>query len=326
MRSADGEVFGEVRRSGGSHSRGPAPRNKTLWWVISSSIVAVVVVVVAVVLLVHKPAKHPTQVVAPPVASSPAASAQPVGWPSAANTGVPPGTQLDPSGSIEITQNGATVSNLDITGQVDIDADNVTITDVKIVGTGMWGIIQRAGHHGLTITDSEISGDGVHRMQYAILDEGSGISVDKVNIHACDNCIQATVATITNSYLHDPVFFTGAHIDMIIDEGGTGPFLIRHNTVVNPLAQTSAIALFQDDAPVQNATIEDNKLGGGGYTIYGGGGTKGKSSHVVISGNRFLRTLGAKGGEFGVIAYFNATDPGNLWSNNVWDDTGLPAG
>ena len=60
--------------------------------------------------------------------------------PDANNTGVPPGTNLTPSGSMTITAAGAVISGRAITGAVTVDAPNVTIRNSRIVSNDFMAI------------------------------------------------------------------------------------------------------------------------------------------------------------------------------------------
>ena len=73
---------------------------------------------------------------------------------------------------------------------------------------------------------------------------------------------------------------------------------------------------------VANVTIDDNLLAGGGYTIYGGQGSKGQPSHIVITKNRISTRFFRRGGQWGPAAYFSTHAAGDVWSGNVWDGTG----
>ncbi len=54
------------------------------------------------------------------------------GFPDASNTGVPKGMALKPSGSIDVTEDGAVVKGLEVNGTIEIDANDVTVEDVKV--------------------------------------------------------------------------------------------------------------------------------------------------------------------------------------------------
>ena len=46
---------------------------------------------------------------------------------------------------------------------------------------------------------------------------------------------------------------------------------------------------------------------------------------MKIINNHFSRKYYPTGGFYGTIASFTVSNPGNVLSGNIWDDTGLPA-
>ena len=100
--------------------------------------------------------------------------------------------------------------------------------------------------------------------------------------------------------------------------------MIRHNTVRNPCAQTSAILISHDpgyDAPIRDITVTDNLMAGGGYTLYCAD-TNDTIQSETVTANRFARTYFRDGGRYGRFAYCeNAT----TFKGNVWDSGRGPA-
>jgi hypothetical protein len=246
-------------------------------------------------------------------------------WPGAATTGVPSGVRLTARGSVKVTRPGTVLNALDVHGEIEVVADNVTIRNSRVVNSGgMWGIIQREGFSGLTVQSSEVHGDGVREMQYGILNQGGMLTVRRADISMITDGIDTGQGLIEDSYLHDPKFFAGAHTDMIVASGGPPPgrsLVIRHNTVINSLDQTSAIALFQDFGVAHDALVTNNLLAGGGYTLYAGAGSRGTPYQMKIIGNSFRRKPFAQGGRFGPVTAWDGSGPGNVWSGNVWEGT-----
>jgi hypothetical protein len=76
---------------------------------------------------------------------------------------------------------------------------------------------------------------------------------------------------------------------------------------------------------ISDRIITGNLFAGGGYPIYGGAAFGNTTSNIKITNNHFSKIFFPKGGQWGIDAYFNATDPGNVWSGNIWDDTGATA-
>ncbi|MBG0827451.1 right-handed parallel beta-helix repeat-containing protein [Planomonospora sp. ID67723] len=266
----------------------------------------------------------------PPDSPAPSPSSSPVdpfpdqtgGWPGESTTGVEGGAELKRSKSLTITKDGTVVENLEVRGGIDVRADDVTIRNVRLVGAGHWGIAQQEGRTGLTVEDSEISGNGTDRLQIGIVNHGLDITVRRVDIHTITDGVVTPQGLIEDSYIHDPLEFPGDHVDMVSALSGPlkGRLVVRNNTIVNNVGQTSAIALFQDFGVIRNAVIEGNFLAGGGYTLYAGAGGKGTSSNVQIINNVFSKQIWPKGGYYGPVAYWDKNGPGNVWEGNVWEN------
>jgi hypothetical protein len=248
------------------------------------------------------------------------------GYPDATNTGVPAGTTLTPSGDVMVRTDGAVISGLDIQGgAIDVLAANVTIQKLRIANSATWGIIVRTGSTNVTIQDVEIHGADATtgEMQYAVLDQTNGqqVHIRRANFYNCADCVQGDSTLLEDSYIHDFGFVNGDHTDGFQSNGGGGA-MIRHNTIFLQLGQTGAISLFQDFGVQANDTIASNLIAGGGYTIYGGDGSKGQSSNICIVKNRFSRIFFPNSGFYGPAAYYDPSGPGNFWQGNIWDDTG----
>ncbi|MEU5859560.1 PT domain-containing protein [Nonomuraea sp. NPDC047529] len=248
-------------------------------------------------------------------------------WPGEGNTGVPDGTNLvKKTGSIVIKEDGKVIDGWDVTGDITVEADNVTIRNTRVRGqSDYWGILQREGFSGLKVEDSEIFGNGKVRTQFGILNQGKLITVRRVDIHTISNGIHTDQGLIEDSYVHDPKYYSTDHTDMIMSTGTALPgteLIIRHNTVINTLDQTGAIALFQDFGVTRNVTVQGNLLAGGGWTLYAGAGRKGLSSNIKVVDNVFSRKVWPKGGYSGAVAYWDPEGPGNVWRGNTWESGG----
>lgn len=264
----------------------------------------------------------------------------PAGFPSSSNTGVPAGTPMKsvPSqassgpgwawnssgGYLEVSGNGANLTGLKVNGNIDVSANNVTINDVKINcgGDGSMGISLRHTSN-VTIKNSNINGLNTtsNRLMVGIKDiygDATGTAVQNDNISKTSTAVQIYAGTIENNYIHQPGMTTGDHVNGVTTNGDDQPLLIQHNTILNNYGQTDAIGLFQDFSAVSNVTINDNFLAGGGYTIYGGMGTHGKTSNIVITSNTISTMYNSKGGYYGAVTAFDPAGSGNVWSGNTF--------
>ncbi|MFG1879468.1 hypothetical protein ACGFIV_32000 [Sphaerisporangium sp. NPDC049003] len=249
------------------------------------------------------------------------------GFPSAATTGVRPGSPLKKVGEVTVMKPGAIVENLEVHGKLNIKADNVTVRNVRVIGEGDWSIIQAEGASGAVVEDCEISGDGVVKAQWGVLNQGGDITVRRANIHTVSNSVGTDHGLIEDSYMHDFKEYPGDHVTGPQINGSPQKGLtltIRHNTILNQIAQTSAISIYQDFSRAHDVLIERNLLGGGGYAIYGGAGKFGTPTDIRIIGNVFTRRLFPKGGFWGPLTYFDTKGKGNRFEGNVWETTGEP--
>jgi hypothetical protein len=256
-----------------------------------------------------------------------AGPAAPGGFPGAGNTGVPPGKALKASGSVRVTKAGTVLDGLDVRGDISVEANNVTIKNTRLTNVGEWGIIQRQGASGLTIIDSEVRGNGKDKLQFAVINQGGMITIQRNEFAVLSDHISTSSGLIADNYIHSPKYFPGDHIDGIQSNSGPGggqTLIIRHNTIIIDYDQTACIALFQDFGLQHSAVIENNLLAGGGYSIYGGAGKYGKSHNIRVINNKFSRQVYPKGGNFGPVAYWDRDGSGNVWQGNTWLDTGQP--
>jgi hypothetical protein len=251
------------------------------------------------------------------------------GFPNASNTGVPPGTTLTPyTGPKTIVVHGTVIENKIINGGLLISANNVTIRKCKIVtGAGTNVGIQvnyPVATTGCVIEDCEMYGGGKGGTIYGVA--WGNYTMRRVNIYGfChpgqvggDNC------TIEDCYMHDPADNAAgdAHIDTIQIVSGRNT-VIRHNTLENPFGQTAALLASADLGATVNLLVEKNFMAGGGYTMYLTEKPNQKvSGTIIVKDNRFSKKFFPKGGYYGPTNVQIAAP--YTWTNNVWDDTGLP--
>ncbi|MET0933484.1 MAG: DUF4082 domain-containing protein [Mycetocola sp.] len=273
-----------------------------------------------------KPAPAPDPAPAPEPEPAPAPPA--TGFPSAATTGVPAGTTLSTyTGPCRIT-----------TPNTVIDAKTVNCADLRIETTGVTitkSIINGkvyTDEHGIgafTITDSEVRAGNW---------EGTGIgdarfTATRVEVSGGSRSVNCFLScTIQDSYVHGQFTdTTGRAHESGIRMGSNA--VIRHNTIacdapdVAPDAGCSAaLTGYGDFWAVKNNTIDGNLFvaGSGGYCTYGGS-TAGKPYSSETRDIRFTNNVWERGesgqcGFWGPITSFDSNAPGNVWSNNTYDD------
>jgi hypothetical protein len=227
--------------------------------------------------------------------------------PDAATTGVPAGTVLTPSGSVEVEQAGTVLSGLDVRGTIRIAADDVTIRDTRVTSSDYWPIWVDPGAHGLTVVDTEVVGSGSCQAGIGTHD----YRAIRIDVHGCGDGAKASQNTvIESSWFHDYLMAPGSHNDGIQVSDGAH-IVIEGNRIDASPGQTSAIMVGPDfGSPISDVTIEGNWLDGGAYTLYL------NADRAVVRGNRFGR--GATVGPVDVKV------PPAEWRGNVWADTGSP--
>jgi Ca2+-binding RTX toxin-like protein len=200
--------------------------------------------------------------------SAAASAAKATGFPDATNTGVPAGTKMTThNGGLTVTADNTVISNMVINGPVVINADNVTFKNVQIVTSGFYAVRVMGDAKNFTMQDSEV--DGLGTTATAI--QGNGTFL-RNNIHGAENGIDVPngdqPTLIQDNYIHGLLNTNGApHYDGIQIDGAHDVKVV-HNTVVNEHGQTSAIMMDNYWEGLSNIVIDNNRLWGGGYTVY----------------------------------------------------------
>ena len=245
------------------------------------------------------------------------------GYPDATNTGVSAGANLTVhSGDLTITQPGYVLQNLEVDGCITVktSADNVAIKNVLVKGGGCYWPIRNFGATGLTITDVEV--DGLNNPS-----NDAGISCDnctvtRANIHnTIDGMKVGDNTTVQDSYIHGLNRTSVSHNDGIQCLGTTG-LQIRHNTILAGAEATSSVLLSTGSATdMRNISIDNNLVGGGRFTIYGGYNSNvddvSKVSNIHITNNKFTTQFYSTSGEFGPLT---SVDSPVVLSGNLWYD------
>ncbi|ATB35907.1 hypothetical protein CYFUS_001321 [Cystobacter fuscus] len=257
----------------------------------------------------------------------------PSGFPNASNTGVPAGTQLTPyTGPCTVTAANTVIDSKTVNCDLVIRASGVTIRNSKINGTV--STEENSTGYSFTLTDSHVdAGDRLVTGVGAVNFTAVRVHVQGGNrsIHCWRDC------EIRDSYVHGQMTDeTGTAHESGIRMGRNAT--IRHNTItcdapdVPPDAGCSAaLTGYGDFAPVENNLVENNYFPGttGGFCAYGGS-SRGKpysdsTNNIRFIGNVFGRGSSGRCGYYGAITSFDTSEPGNVWSNNTWEDgTVLP--
>ena len=256
-------------------------------------------------------------------------------WPGPSNTGVPAGTVLSAyTGSCTITANNTTIDSKTINCDLVIQASGVKITKSKI--NGSVSNDENTTGHSFTISDTEIdvgnrAGTGLESRDFTAT--RMHIYGGNRSVNCWDNC------SITDSYVHGQFRDnSGVAHESGIRMGQSST--IRHNSIlcdapeVPPDAGCSAdLTGYGDFGPVQNNVIDKNLFMAtlsGGFCSYGGSSQgkpySGQTNHITFTDNIYQRGTNPSDhgqyvcGYYGSNTAFDPNAPGNVWSNNKFDD------
>lgn len=255
-------------------------------------------------------------------------------FPNADTTGVPAGTALTPySGPCAIQTPNTVIDSKIINCQLRILAKNVTITNSQINGS-IW-THPTDGSGSFSVTDSNIDvgddseGTGIGDSNFAAL--RVEVTGGNRSINCFSNC------SVEASFVHDQYREPGSDSHQSGIRMGSNS-VIRGNTIACGAADGSASAGcsaaltgYGDFAVVEKNTIDGNLFvgGSGGYCVYGGSSTDKPYSagvnNIKFTNNTWQRGESGVCGYYGAIVSFDSKAPGNVWSNNVFDD-GKPVG
>lgn len=238
-------------------------------------------------------------------------------YPDESTTGVPEGTDLEPSGSVTIDEDDTVIDGEEITGTVTVKADDVTIRNSRILNTGNFAVRVDGGDN-LVIEDTEIDGRGRGDAAIAF----GKYTLRRVHIHNIPEGprIAGGDVTIEDSLIHEMVQKGDNHTDVVQVVSGSN-IVVRGNALEahNPTSGLMGNAAFmfgEDDGPVTDCTVTGNYLNGGNYTVNGGG------SSTDGAACTFRDNALGKDHRYGAAANLG---PQTDWdSSNVWLKTGDP--
>ena len=204
-------------------------------------------------------------------------------------------------------------------------------SEIEIAGSSNFPVQIRHASN-ITIDDNNIHGAGQGSSQVCdngirdIYGDSENLTIENNNVWWCGSGLNNIVngGLIQGNYIHDLANPAGSyHVNGMQFEPGSGKLMtVQDNTILNPDGQTDAIMLANDTSGDEsNRVINHNLIAGGGYSFYGAGGSAENVDHVTFENNHFSRMYFSTGGYWGPDAYWSSAN-GDLWSGNVWDDTG----
>lgn len=218
-------------------------------------------------------------------------------------------------GTIEVTEDGTVIENLELRGTLRIEASDVTVRNVWVYTTAEWTVYVASGS--ATFENVEIGNPSVVGERGI---GGSNIVASGLNIHSVEDGIKiGSNAHYTNVWVHDlDSQADDAHFDAAQADGGAMGSSIT-NSVLSSLGRqgigNAAIFLKSDRGPIADITISNSYLEGGNYMNSVRDGGSGLPTNVVFTDNRVGDTF-----RYGVTRF----DASVEWSGNVWDTSGVP--
>lgn len=238
-------------------------------------------------------------------------------FPDATTTGVPAGTVLKDSGSITTTANGQVISAKNIVnGSVTINHNNCILENSRVKDGGFFTVNVKQGITGTIVRDCEIDSNGASGSCGI---NGTGTFI-RNNIHDCENGINLNGPgpnVIEDNYIHNLRAGGAPHFDGIQIDGGVNNTLIRHNTVLNPANQVSAVMIDNFWGAIDDILVENNYLAGGVFTVYCSAQFR---TDAPVTNVRFVANRVGKG--TGGYTAFTRTSP--IWQRNYDAVTGRP--
>ncbi len=231
-------------------------------------------------------------------------------YPDTINTG-PQGKLSTYTGSTNFSYDNVVVQNviMDINDALYINAKNITLRNVRIIYSGdvdaTWTMLHTTElTENLLIEDCEF--DGQDKVARAISGEATNLIIRRCNIHNTGNGIEINDSfTVEDCYIHDIFTPEGLdwHSDGIQAGGGTiSNITIRHNTILLTGDETGCVNINGGNdsatANVRNILVEDNLIGGGGYTMYTG--SHGELSNYRVINNKFTTSMHPKVGYYNI--------------------------
>ena len=260
-------------------------------------------------------------------------------------TGVPAGVTPTTTGACATYASGASISSGTVTingcqinGRISVSGTaNVTIKNSDIAyadETGAGAVSLSGTTASLTVEYSTIHGTGYTTsgsLAFGVYTHSGGVAVtidhvffyngDRIFMNYTEN---SETPTVTNSFCwHNADVASGSGTEhyQCIYTGPPANITAKNDVLMNLIGQTGANYVDDNTGSCCGAVdLENNLMGGGDYTFYGGGSLI--SSETYLN-NRVTRALYTTGGLYGPGSY-NSTGTFTQ-SGNVWDDTGATA-
>ncbi|WP_167288665.1 hypothetical protein [Nocardioides seonyuensis] len=283
------------------------------------------------------PAPGPTNEAPAPTVSPPTAPlARPTvrrTWPTPGNTG-PRRAAKRTTNDLSSRKPGQVISRVTVNGRLTIRHDDVTVRDVTINGdtTYMLHVEEKADGtcpRNVRVKYTEIDGSDAAEDDIPIYLE-CGAVFDRGHVHHVGRTSRLTDnGTVKNSYvISNRTGDSGAHRGAVGTNGGSNNKIINNVLICEGSGCSAAIPMYGDFAPVKNMLVKRNLMATtGSYCAYGGSVSSKDypdGSRVRFIDNHFSTRFFKTCGRYGTVASFDNGVRGNVWSGNVWHESGKP--
>ena len=260
-----------------------------------------------------------------------------VGYTNSCNTGVRHACTSTYNGDFITSSNGQVIQDLCINGSLEIRHNNVTVRDVRIAPTSGQLYLLDIGEGmatcptGLLIEYTEVDNSGVGNLDWGMYQR----CVPATGVHTFDHVkienigrgglIEGNIV-INNMYIYSRYTTEGAHRTALSSHGGDN-FTVSNSTFICVnTGCSSSVNMYSDYAPITNYTLQNSVLAGGSICLRAGSSHQyGANTHDIrILNNRFSTVYAPECGTLQAFAFFDADNPGNVRSGNVWHESGLP--
>lgn len=240
-------------------------------------------------------------------------------------------------GDGHLEQSNVTYDGCNFANGAVIHGANVTIKRSRIQGVVNAHWSTNYDFQNLTLIDVEIiDATPAEIAAKSVINTGGGSAINGANV-TCIRCRIHYVPTgislgngsvIRDSYISDVTWGPGAHQAAIGAGGDSGHnSQIIHNRLdcsrwnVNASGFqqgcSSALSLY-DEPTLNNVLVQHNLFNtAGGFCTYGGGP---QGTNIRYISNMFGKKYNATCGMYGSVSAFYASNGGNVWSDNSWQD------
>lgn len=259
------------------------------------------------------------------------------GYTNSCNTGVRHECTSTHNGDFTTSADGQVIQDLCIDGSLEIRHNNVTVRDVRIAPTSGQLYLLDIGQGlatcptGLNVEYTEIDNSSTGNLDWGMYQRctpATGVHrFDHVKIENIGRgaLIEGNIV-ITNMYIYAQYDAPEAHRTALSSHGGDNFQVSNSSFICVNTNCSSSVNMYSDYAPITNYTLQNNVLSGGSICLRAGSShTYGADTHDIrILNNRFSTVYAPECGTLQAFAFFDADNPGNVRSGNVWHESGLP--